>query len=77
VKSYRSTGKFLLIIGMLTLALGTIFLLQSKSIIGPSSSFMYRNPDWTGNGYIIILIGFMVFVAGIVLIVISRRIEIT
>jgi hypothetical protein len=43
-----------LIVGVITLALGTIFLLQSNSILGPTSSFMYRNPQWTANGYVII-----------------------
>ena len=54
------------------MVLGTIFLLQSKSIIGPTSSFMYRNPDWTGNGYFTILIGIMLLAIGIVLKVASR-----
>jgi hypothetical protein len=72
VRSYCSIGNISSIIGVITMLLGTIFLLQSKSIIGPTSSFMYRNPDWTGNGYFTILIGIMLLAIGIVLKVASR-----
>jgi hypothetical protein len=41
--------------------------LQSKSIVGPSSSFMYQNPEWTINGYVIIAIGTIISVFGIVI----------
>lgn len=56
--SYVSNA--LLIVGVITLVLGTIFLLQSNSIVGPTSSFMYRNPQWTANGYVIIGAGAVV-----------------
>jgi hypothetical protein len=46
---------------------GIIFTLQSNSIVGPSSSFMYQNPEWTINGYIIIAIGTIIIIFGIVL----------
>jgi hypothetical protein len=49
-----------LIVGVITLFLGTIFLLQSNSFVGPTSSFMYRNPQWTANGYVIIGAGAVV-----------------
>jgi hypothetical protein len=52
--------KALIIIGLVIIILGVIFLLQSKSSIGPSSSFMYSNPEWTVNGYVIIAIGVIV-----------------
>jgi len=41
--------------------------MQSKSIVGPSSSFMYKNPDWTVNGYAIIIVGTLIGAAGIIL----------
>jgi len=67
VRSYDSLGKALLIIGVLMLVSGMIFLLQSKSVIGPSSSFMYRNPEWTENGSIIIVMGVIVFAIGLLM----------
>jgi uncharacterized membrane protein YidH (DUF202 family) len=52
--------KALIIIGLVIIILGVIFLLQSKSSLGPSTSFMRSNPEWTGNGYIIIAVGVIV-----------------
>src|SRR5215208_5226837 len=52
--------KALIIIGLVIIILGVIFLLQSKSSLGPSTSFMYSNPEWTLNGYIIIAVGVIV-----------------
>ena len=49
--------KALIIIGLVIIILGIIFLLQSESSLGPSTSFMYSNPEWTVNGYIIIAVG--------------------
>jgi hypothetical protein len=46
---------------------GLIFTLQSNSIVGPSSSFMYQNPEWTINGYVIITIGTIIIIFGIVI----------
>ena len=65
---YRSVLiiKPLIIIGLVIIILGVIFLLQSKSSLGPSTSFMYSNPDWTVNGYIIIAMGFIVIAVGVV-----------
>lgn len=67
MSSYGSIGKSLSIIGVLTLISGMIFLLQSKSVVGPTSSFMYRNQEWTGNGFIIIAVGIIVFAIGLVM----------
>jgi|1185.fasta_scaffold04357_1 hypothetical protein len=67
MRSYGSLGKSLSIIGVLTLVSGMIFLLQSKSVVGPSLSFMYRNPEWTENGYIIIVMGVIVFAIGLIM----------
>ena len=52
--------KALIVIGLVIIILGVIFLLQSKSSLGPSTSFMYSNPEWTVNGYIIIAVGVIV-----------------
>ncbi len=47
--------------------IGIIFILQSNSIVGPTSSFMYQNPEWTINGYVIIAIGIIISIFGIIL----------
>ena len=58
--------KALIIIGLVIIMLGVIFLLQSKSSLGPSTSFMYSNPEWTLNGYIIIGMGVIVIGVGVI-----------
>lgn len=63
----KNIGRYLIIIGIIVIIAGIIFTLQSNSIVGPSSSFMYQNPEWTINGYIIIAIGTIIIIFGIVL----------
>jgi hypothetical protein len=55
-----------IIIGLIMVILGIIFLLQSKSVVGPSASFMYSNPVWTVNGSIITGTGLFVVAIGAV-----------
>ncbi|WP_415310358.1 hypothetical protein [Candidatus Nitrosocosmicus sp. FF01] len=43
--------------GIIFLALGIIFQMQSLSIIGPTSSFMYANEQWNFYGLIIAVLG--------------------
>ena len=62
----KNIAKYLIIIGLILIIAGIIFTMQSKSIVGPSSSFMYQNPEWTINGYVIITIGTIISVFGIV-----------
>ena len=62
----KNTGKYIIIIGLILIIAGIVFTMQSKSIVGPSSSFMYQNPEWTFNGYVIIAIGTIISVFGIV-----------
>ena len=59
------SGRWLIIVGILLIIMGIIFQLQSISLIGPSSSFMYSNQDWTFNGLIIIGVGIAVLVIGL------------
>ncbi len=59
----RSSG----VAGLILIILGIIFTLQSKRIVGPSSSFMFSNPDWTMNGSVVIGVGVFIFVLGIIL----------
>ena len=60
-------ARTLIIIGSVIIILGIIFLLQSKSSLGPSTSFMYSNPEWTVNGYIIIAIGIIIVGVGVII----------
>lgn len=55
----------MIITGIILIASGIIFTIQSYSIIGPSSSFMYNNPEWTNNGFVIIVIGIIIVIIGI------------
>jgi hypothetical protein len=47
----------LLFASILLIILGTIFYFQSKSIVGPKRSFMYKNHKWSINELIVILLG--------------------
>jgi hypothetical protein len=58
--------KALIIIGLMIMVLGVIFLLQSNSTLGPSTSFMYSNPEWTVFGYVIITLGIVVTGVGVI-----------
>jgi hypothetical protein len=62
MKLSKLASKLLLAIGLVITVLGIIFTLQSESVVGPTSSFMYSNPSWTTNGYIIISIGLGVII---------------
>jgi hypothetical protein len=44
-----------------------MFTAQSKSLVGPQSSFMYSNPEWTINGFMILGVGLAVLFSGIVI----------
>jgi hypothetical protein len=61
---FRYIGKTVTIIGLVLVVSGSIFVLQSKSAIGPTSSFMYSNSEWTINGYIIVITGIIVSAVG-------------
>jgi hypothetical protein len=63
----KRASKPLITIGLVIIALGTIFTLQGESVVGPPSSFMYNNPTWTVNGYIIIGIGLGVIALGAIM----------
>ena len=40
----------IILIGGIIIGLGLVFIAQSSSLLGPSSSFMYKNADWTIYG---------------------------
>ena len=64
-KLSNKSGRWLVMFGFLLIIMGIIFQLQSISLIGPSSSFMYANQDWTFNGLIVIGVGTTVLVIGL------------
>jgi hypothetical protein len=64
-KSSHRSGRWLIIIGLILIIMGIIFQLQSISLIGPSTSFMYSNHDWTVYGLVIIGIGTTVILIGL------------
>ncbi|WP_458743057.1 hypothetical protein [Candidatus Nitrosocosmicus sp. T] len=64
-KPNHKSGRWVIIVGFVLVILGILFHLQSNSLIGPASSFMYANPEWTFNGLIIIAIGISIIVIGL------------
>jgi hypothetical protein len=54
-------------IGILASIAGLVFTAQSKSIVGPESSFMYNSPQWTINGYLIFGLGLAIIFSGVVI----------
>ena len=54
------------IIGAMLVLTGLIFTAQSKSLLGPTSSFMYSNPSWTINGSMFIIAGIIVLILDII-----------
>jgi hypothetical protein len=70
----RDLGKMLVTIGILASIAGLVFTAQSKSIVGPESSFMYNSPQWTINGYLIFGLGLGIIFSGVV-IWISRKLS--
>lgn len=57
----------MIIIGSIIIAFGILFTAQSQSLVGPESSFMYRNPEWAINGSIIAAVGIAIIIGGITL----------
>ena len=70
----RNLEKMLVIIGIIAAIVGLAFTAQSKSIVGPESSFMYNSPQWTVNGHLIFGLGLAIIFSGIV-IWISRKLS--
>ncbi len=60
-------GKTIVIIGIVIGIFGLIFHLQGQSIVGPESSFMYANPEWTSYGLQIMSVGIVILGIGFVI----------
>ena len=59
--------KVMIIIGSIIIAFGILFTAQSQSLVGPETSFMYRNPECAVNGSIITAVGVAIIIIGILL----------
>ena len=53
-----------MMLGLLAVAAGVGFIFQSRGVLGPESSFMVENRDWTGYGLLIVLGGLLSLIAG-------------
>jgi uncharacterized membrane protein len=60
-------AKILLVVAFVLIIAGIIFVAQSNSMIGPQSSFMYSNPQWTVNGFTISMIGLIILACGMLI----------
>ncbi|MCV0373100.1 MAG: hypothetical protein K5793_06055 [Nitrosarchaeum sp.] len=60
-------GRIVAIGGAVISVLGAIFYLQGQSVVGPQSSFMYSNPEWTTHGFQILVAGAVMSALGITL----------
>jgi len=58
-------GFMIISIGTVVTAFGMLFFLQGNSIVGPTTSFMYSNPQWIVNGKWISISGIIILVVGI------------
>lgn len=75
--SYRRYGKYPIIVGIILVAAGMIFTMQSNSVVGPSTSFMYDNPEWTTNGFVVILIGVFLILIGLTALQLKKQRRLT
>lgn len=55
----------IVLIGGIVIGFGLVFIAQSNNILGPPSSFMYNNPEWTINGSAVIAIGVILCSIGV------------
>ncbi len=55
----------IIISGIITIGFGILFHLQGQSMVGPESSFMYSNPEWTANGLGIAIAGLIITSIGV------------
>jgi hypothetical protein len=59
--------RILTVVGCMLIIAGIVFVAQSNSVVGPQSSFMYSNPQWTVNGFAISIIGLVVLTFGVLI----------
>jgi len=66
-------GKIGIFAGAGVIIMGVIFHLQGQSVIGPESSFMYANPQWTTYGIQIVIAGIIILAVSTCLSLIKRN----
>ena len=54
----------IVILGVILVIFGIIFSFQGQGMVGPESSFMYENQEWTDNGIFISMIGVILILIG-------------
>ena len=54
-------------VGIIVMALASIFHLQGQAVVGPETSFMYANADWITYGLEIIIVGSSILVIGVII----------
>ena len=50
--------------GIILVIFGIIFNFQGQGIVGPETSFMYKNQEWINNGIFISMIGVILLLIG-------------
>ena len=50
--------------GIILVIFGIIFNFQGQGMVGPETSFMYENQEWTDNGIFISTIGVILILIG-------------
>ena len=50
--------------GIILVIFGIIFNFQGQGMVGPETSFMYENQEWTDNGIFISMIGVVLILIG-------------
>ncbi len=69
----RTAHKVTWLSGTALFLFGILFYMQSHGLAGPQESFMYENPQWTGYGLAIAIIGIVVLAAGVISYIKNRR----
>ena len=54
----------IIIAGAILVIFGIIFNFQGQGMVGPETSFMYENQEWTDNGIFISMIGVILILIG-------------
>ena len=60
----RMIGMVLMAVGALAVIVGAVFVLQSVEVLGPDSSSMVGNSDWTVYGLVVVLGGVLAVIGG-------------
>jgi hypothetical protein len=60
-------------IGLLFTIAGAIFVAQSVSWVGPRTSFMYGNSEWTYNGFMILGVGIVTLACSVAVWIYQRK----